>query len=107
MPPQRHSIDRGRRYGYLLGLILHHEAHDTLRELDDGNSGPASFLGMEIRCEREGEDVWLEISEENGFVELAVGESKVFEASLTYTDAGVELRKGQKYLIAFRGGWLR
>ena len=51
--------------------------------------------------------MWLEISEENGFVELDVGESKVFEASLTYTGEGVELRKGQKYLIAFRGSWLR
>ena len=89
-------------------LVLHHETNGSLKELDDGNHGPAHpSEAWGGNAEREGKDEGLEIREENGFVELGVGESKIFEARLKYTGEGIELRKGEKYSIAFRGSWLR
>ena len=81
---------------------MHRAADDKLVELDDNHDTSCPPFEDE-----EGLQERKSISRENGFVCLAVGESVEVMADLKYTGNGVELVKGEKYCVNFRGSWLR
>ena len=83
-------------------LIMHRTADDNLVELDDDHDTSYPPFGDE-----EGLQEQKLIIREDGFVCLAVGESVEVTAELKYTGKGIELAKGEKYCINFRGSWLR
>lgn len=83
-------------------LVLHRTTNDKLVELDDYHDTPCSAF-----VEEEGLLEQIPIAQENGFVSLAVGESVEVTAELRYTGPGIELKKGEKYCVNFRGSWLR
>lgn len=74
-----------------------HRADGKLKELDDGNNGPGF---AEMNSELEEKSV---ISAQNGFISLAVEESRVFEVNFRYSGDGLQLASGETYSIGFRG----
>ncbi|KAG7005093.1 hypothetical protein G7Y79_00021g049600 [Physcia stellaris] len=77
-------------------LFLHH-ADGKLKELDDGNNGPG-FAEMNSELEEKSA-----ISAQNGFISLAVEESRVVEVDFRYSGDGLQLASGETYSIGFRG----
>ena len=47
------------------------------------------------------------VSLENGYVSLAVGESRKVKINFRYTGDGMVLNQGEKYSINFRGSWVQ
>ena len=85
-------------------LILHHK-DGSLTELDDGSSGPPCDAFVDITPKKL--DDGLGISAKNGFVSLAVGETKTFDVQYCYSGQGVELKAGGRYSLCHRGSWVR
>lgn len=82
---------------------MHRTAGGQLKELDDHHDTsypPGDNL--------EGVYDRISIAPENGFVSLAVGESVDVQGQLKFTGegAGLDLEKGEKYSLNFRGTWL-
>ncbi|KAL8846232.1 MAG: hypothetical protein Q9221_008664 [Calogaya cf. arnoldii] len=82
-------------------LIMHRTANGELKELDDDHDTCCFPFDSE-----EGLYEQVPIAPENGFVSLAVGESVEAKAELRYTGKGVDLEKGEKYCLNFRGSLL-
>jgi hypothetical protein len=75
-----------------------------MREVDDGNLGPAKPFDL---SDDEEEAPPMPADVERGFASLAVGESMTFKTEFRCTSEGVEMERGQAYSLCFRASWVR
>jgi hypothetical protein len=75
-----------------------------MREVDDGNHGPAKPFDL---GDDEEEEPPMPVDVEHGFASLAVRESMTFKTEFRFTSEGVELERGEGSSLCFRGIWVR
>jgi len=91
-------------------LLLHHDASALkggLKEVDvepEGH-GPADMFEGGGSGDDDAESQLPEVRPENGFVTLAVGETKAFEVQ--WKEPGGLVEEGERYQLCFRGTFLR
>lgn len=85
-------------------LLVHDTDGSGMREIDDGNHGPAKPFDTD---DDEEEDASIPVDAERGFISLAVGGTLTFITDFRFTGEGVALERGRRYSLCFRGSWVR